>query len=128
MARSQLSRHPCRSTHSAEPPLGLPKGRQIKNQINSQVKNKITSQITRQITRQITSQITRQITRQIKNSLAIMLALTKAAIEREAVAKRNTSARQVLPRLCRRSQPSFLVSGYSVGIVSLSLNHTPLLA
>ena len=28
---SRLSRHPCRSTHSTEPPLGLPKGRQIKS-------------------------------------------------------------------------------------------------
>ena len=41
MARSQLSRHPCRSTHSAKPPLGLPKGRQIKIKIKSKIKIKI---------------------------------------------------------------------------------------
>ena len=52
LARSQLSRHPCRSTHSAKPPLGLPKGRQIK------IKNQITSR----------SQADHK---QIKNSLAI---------------------------------------------------------
>ena len=67
---------------------------------------------------QIKSQVKNQITSQIKNSLGIMLALTKAAIEREAVAKRNTSACQALPRLCRRSQPSFLVSDYRIGVIS----------
>ena len=46
---TRLSRHPCRSTHCAEPPFGLPKGRQIK------IKSQNKSQITRQITRQITS-------------------------------------------------------------------------
>ena len=34
---TRLSRHPCRSTHYAEPALGLPKGRQIKNQCKNKI-------------------------------------------------------------------------------------------
>ena len=35
---SRLSRHPCRSTHSTEPPFGLPEGEKIKNKIKTRSK------------------------------------------------------------------------------------------
>ena len=50
---SRLSRHPCRDTHCAEPPLGLPKGRVDQDQKpdHKPPGDQITSQITSQIKR-----------------------------------------------------------------------------